>query len=92
MASHWQVNEAVPHVEYLKADLSQVDAAWTKKFRRAEYVFNFAGCMLNAEYSWSDAKKALDIACNVLTQAALANVKRVIVASSWHVVGMFIST
>ena len=77
-------------MEYLQADLSTVEPVWSKKFRRAEYLFNFAGCMLNGDYSWSEASTSLSIACNVLVQAAQANVKRVIIASSWHVIGMSI--
>ncbi|XP_065184005.1 uncharacterized protein LOC135814764 [Sycon ciliatum] len=77
----------VPRVEYYQADLSKVSASWTGKLRRSDVVFHFAGCKLNADVSWASAAQSLDTACNVLLHAAQANVKRVVLASSWHVSG-----
>ncbi|MET0429284.1 MAG: NAD(P)-dependent oxidoreductase [Microvirga sp.] len=77
-------------VQWVEADLSDpVDARWPEALIGIDAAVHFAARNPYPDASWSDACASLDMTLAVLAAARRASVKRVVFASSNHVMGQY---
>ncbi|MDA0745359.1 MAG: NAD(P)-dependent oxidoreductase [bacterium] len=84
------VADTQAEVEFVRCDLTDWnDRGWREAIARVDAVVHFAAQNPFPEASWDDAVKSLDMVLNVAQAAADGGVRRVVFASSNHVMGRY---
>jgi nucleoside-diphosphate-sugar epimerase len=79
-----------PKFKQKHADLSDpADARWREALAEAEGVVHLAARNPNPDCSWDDAAVSFDMTCRIAGAAAEAGVRRLVFASSNHVMGRY---
>jgi nucleoside-diphosphate-sugar epimerase len=80
-------------VRWVEADLSDpADRRWRAALEQAEGVVHLAAKNPNPDSSWDDAAVSFDMTLHVTQAAAAAGVRRLVFASSNHVMGRYKDT
>ena len=81
---------SVDRVRWVEADLADAgDVRWHEEVTGSDAVVHFAARNPYPDASWSDACASLDMSLAVLAAARHAGLKRVVFASSNHVMGQY---
>lgn len=79
--------QAQARLQFVTADLTQADGAWTGLMDGVDAVLHFAAIQPTPDATWQEAMASYDMTLGVLTAAAAHGVGRFVFASSNHVMG-----
>ncbi|WP_354687206.1 NAD(P)-dependent oxidoreductase [Cupriavidus necator] len=74
-------------LQFITADLSQTDSAWTRLMAGTDAVVHLAAIQPTPDATWQQAVASYDMTLRVLRAAAEQGVRRFVFASSNHVMG-----
>lgn len=77
-------------VEHVQGDVATWDDAWVSKFRGVYAVVHFAAVNPYPEASWEQSRLSTRMGMNVLQAVQAAKVRRLVFASSNHVMGGYL--
>src|SRR5690242_13246296 len=78
---------AAAKLKLVAGDLSKPDPAWEDAFAGIDAVIHLAAQNPNVDATWTDAAVSFDMVLNVTEAARRAGVRRLVFASSNHVMG-----
>lgn len=78
---------ASSRLKLVAGDLLQANADWQSAFREADAVIHFAAQNPHTDATWEDSAASFDMTFNVAATAEKAGVRRLVFASSNHVMG-----
>ncbi|MEZ0168306.1 NAD-dependent epimerase/dehydratase family protein [Microvirga sp. TS319] len=79
--------EATARLRLVAGDLLQVGTAWQEAFHGIDAVIHFAAQNPHTDATWEDSAASFDMTFNVAATAQKAGVRRLVFASSNHVMG-----
>jgi nucleoside-diphosphate-sugar epimerase len=80
-------DEATARLKLVAGDLLRPEPGWQEAFREVDAVIHFAAQNPHTDATWDDSTASFDMTFNVAATAEKAGVRRLIFASSNHVMG-----
>ena len=81
--------QAAQRFQWVKADLTQADGAWTELLGNVDAVIHLAAIHSTPDATWEQALASYGMTLNVLQAAATHGVRRFVFASSNHAMGAY---